>query len=381
MTALRCLEQLRLKSGRGQKIIWDGEGDIVLKTLQRETLLPKRPYIYEIEPTNHCPYTCIMCPRGTGKMKRETGYMELDHFVRILSMFPEGQKVVRLHHFGEAILHPEIDTMIRMVGEAGLIPVISLNPATLNERLSRRIVEAAPGIVCFSLDAFTDSALIKVRGIKRTYQKCIELMDSFIALSRSSGHTIVKVIQTVALDENCCGPTRDPLDGEETEALLDGEESLTTSCMESALDALKQKYDEPDIFFYSADNTGFGDLDLVEKTKTGGAALLLKSAKPCAAPFSEVSVLWNGDVVLCCYDYDGFNVVGSIRENTMEEIWHGSRVDRIRKMFLKRSTESLRLCSSCFLAPHNFSDETPLCEKNWNEERVLMDLIAAVSPR
>ncbi|MBF0235679.1 MAG: SPASM domain-containing protein [Desulfamplus sp.] len=288
-------------------------------------------------------------------MTRPTGYMNLDDFARVLTMFPEEQRVVRLHHFGETILHPQIDTMIKMVDRAGLISVISLNPATLNENISRKIVDAGPGIVCFSLDAFTDSGLRKVRGIKKTYHKCIELMDSFIKIARNSDRIIVKVIQTVALDENS---------------------GRSYNSTRKAIAELKTKYPEPDVVFYSADNTGFGDLDLVEKTKTGGSGPLLKNASPCAAPFSEVSVLWNGDVVLCCYDYDGFNVVGNIRDNTIEEIWKGKIIEKIREIFLARSTEELTLCSRCFLAPHNFRDKIPLCEKNWREERVLMDLIS-----
>ncbi|MBF0468532.1 MAG: SPASM domain-containing protein [Desulfamplus sp.] len=354
-----------------------------------EISIPPLPYIYEIEPTNHCPYTCIMCPRGTGKMARPTGYMNLDDFARVLSMFPQEQRVVRLHHFGEAILHPQIDTMIKMVEREGLVSVISLNPATLSEKLSRRIVDAGPGIVCFSLDAFTDSGLVKVRGIRKTYHKCIELMDSFIKLARNSDRSIVKVIQTVALDENSSvlhgtqSGSADDLHDTRSDSAGDlhgtrsgnADNSKSSCCItQKALDELKTKYPEPDVFFYSADNTGFGDLELVEKTKTGGSKLLVKNASPCAAPFSEVSVLWNGDVVLCCYDYDGFNVVGNIRDNTIEEIWKGSRIDRVRKIFIARSTDRLTLCSRCFLAPHNFSEKIALCEKNWREERVLIDL-------
>ncbi|MBF0257639.1 MAG: SPASM domain-containing protein [Desulfamplus sp.] len=345
--------------------------------------IPQLPYIYEIEPTNHCPYTCIMCPRGAGKMARLTGYMNLDDFARVLTMFPEEQRVVRLHHFGEAILHPQIDTMIKMVDRAGLISVISLNPSTLNENISRKIVDAGPGIVCFSLDAFTDSGLMKVRGIKKTYHKCIELMDSFIKIARNSDRNIVKVIQTVALDENSRGShdtqsdSSDDLNGIRSGNAGNAKSSYCTA--QKALDELKIKYPEPDVFFYSADNTGFGDLDLVEKTKTGGSGPLLKNASPCAAPFSEVSVLWNGDVVLCCYDYDGFNVVGNIRYNTLEEIWKGNSIERVREIFLARSTDRLTLCSRCFLAPHNFRYKIPLCEKNWREERVLMDLISTAN--
>lgn len=311
------------------------------------------PYIYEIEPTNCCPYTCIMCPRGRGRMTRPEGYMSLELFEKVLSMFPADQRLVRLHHFGEAVLHPRIDTMIAMVAKAGRIPVISLNPATLNETLCRRLVAAGPGLVCFSLDAFTDQGLKKIRGIKRSYEECLKLIELFVDMSRQSSHQILKVIQTVVLDEN-----REQMD---------------------ALAVLKECYQDSDVAFYQAENTGFGDLRLVEETNVGGSVGLMRNARPCAAPFSEVSILWNGDVVLCCYDYDGFNVIGNLAQTSLTDIWQGEEITQLRKIFLDRETEQLKICSRCYLAPHNFSRDIGFAEKNWQEEQVLLRLLAASS--
>ncbi|MCD6389979.1 MAG: SPASM domain-containing protein [Desulfobulbaceae bacterium] len=310
------------------------------------------PYIYEIEPTNHCPYACIMCPRGRGRMTRPRGYMSLELFEKMLTMFPADQRLVRLHHFGEAVLHPRIDTMIAMVVETGRIPVISLNPATLNESLCRRLVAAAPGLVCFSLDAFSDQGLKKIRGIRRPYEECLQLMDMFVSMSRKSSRKILKVIQTVVLDEN-----RDQL---------------------AALAALKERYQEPDVVFYRAENTGFGDLELVEQTNAGGSAALKANARSCAAPFSEVSILWNGDVVLCCYDYNGDNVIGNLEQVSMADIWSGAAINRLRKTFTDRETARLKLCSRCYLAPHHFAAHISGVEKNWQEEQFLLQLLAAI---
>ena len=311
------------------------------------------PYIYEIEPTNRCPYTCIMCPRGRGWMTRPEGDMSLELFDRALSLFPADQRLVRLHHFGEAVLHPQIDTMIAKVVAAGRVPVISLNPATLSKNLCRRLVAAGPGLVCFSLDAFTDQGLKKIRGIKRSYEECLKIIELFVELSRQSPHQILKIIQTVVLDEN-----REQME---------------------ALSALKECYQDVDVVFYQAENTGFGNLKLVEETNVGGSAALMRNARPCAAPFSEVSILWNGDVVLCCYDYDGFNVIGNLAQNNLMAIWTGEKIERLRRIFLGRKTGQLKLCSRCYLAPHHFAATIDFTEKNWQEERVLLQLLANLS--
>lgn len=315
----------------------------------------KTPYIYEIEPTNHCPYKCIMCPRGLGRMSRPVGFMKLEILRCLLDQLPKTQKLIRLHHFGEAILHPEIDNMVRTVSERGLVSVLSLNPATLTSKLIREILAAGISVVCFSLDAFSDQGMMQIRGIKRSFKKCWSMIEDFIEASRNSGAFVLKVIQMVSLELN-----------------KHNREEFWR---------IKEQYPEPDIYLYLAQNTGFGDLNLVEKTQAGGSRNILSGASPCGAPFSEISVLWNGDVVLCCYDYDGFNVIGNVREKPLSEIWQDEEVKRIRNIFESRRTQSLPLCARCFQAPHNFSKEIPLSRKGWEEESAILQILLTSKER
>ena len=41
-----------------------------------EAQRPDEPHLHQIEPTNHCPYACIMCPRSQ-HMTRRRGFMEM----------------------------------------------------------------------------------------------------------------------------------------------------------------------------------------------------------------------------------------------------------------------------------------------------------------
>lgn len=309
--------------------------------------ISKRPYIYEIEPTNHCPYKCIMCPRGIGKMTRKKGFMDMDLFNTILTWFPLDQKLVRLHHFGEAVLHPDIHTMVKKIIAHDLIPVLSLNPATLTEKLADNIISSmTKGAVCFSLDSFSNQGLSRIRGIKRSFKECWDMTHYFIEQSRKKGSRISKVIQMVCLE-------------------LNKDEHNTFW-------KIKEKYPEPDVQLYLADNTGFGDLSLIEKTLPGQGENICRNASACGSPFYEVSILWNGDVVLCCFDYNGFNIIGNINDQTLEEIWKDKKVDALRKLFNKGKTERLPLCGNCFQAPHNFPEKTDLTFKGMQEEQLIL---------
>ena len=307
------------------------------------------PYIYEIEPTNMCPYRCYMCPRGRGKMSRPVGLMSWETFKNSLKCIPDTQKLVRLHHFGEAVLHPDITDFIKSTRDHGYIPVISLNPATLNGDMINMLVSSGVGIACFSLDSLDSERLYRIRGVRKSAAQCLELIDEFIRASRDSGHTILKVIQMVSLS----------LNRDEHARFLD----------------LKQKYPESDVYVYISKNYGFGDLSLIRETDSEGLPKVLSEAYPCSAPLDEAVILWNGDVVLCCYDYNGCNVIGNINESPISEIWEGRRVKKLRQTFADRNTDTLSQCKDCYLAPHLF--DKPIIRQNRGllEEECVLGLL------
>lgn len=293
-----------------------------------------RPYIYEVEPTNSCPYRCFMCPRGQGKMKRPVGFMPLQTFERILPQILPSQKMLRLHHFGEPVLHPELPLFIRMTCDAGIVPLISVNPATLTRDLIIRLVDSGIGIVVFSLDSLRSERLHEIRGIRKTAEYCLEMIDTFISYSRKAGATVFKVIQMVSLTLN--------------------EDERDT------FRALKERYPEDDVHVYISGNFGFGDIELVRETCRGEETALLSDRFLCRAPFDDVVVLWNGDVVVCCYDHDGYNIIGNVNESSIADIWHGDRVRELRRQFLERSTTGMPLCGNCYAAPH--TDTRPVLQ-------------------
>lgn len=304
------------------------------------------PYIYEIEPTNHCPYSCYMCPRGRGAMTRDKGFMSLSTFERVLNQIPDDQRILRLHHFGEAIIHPDIYLFIEKTRKSGIIPAISLNPSTLNVQSIDNLIESGTGVVCFSLDSLRSERLQKIRGIKKTANYCLDMIDMFITKSRYANNHILKIVQMVSLDTNV----------DEREEFL----------------ALNSRYSENDVYIYISHNYGFGDINLVRETSPSDVPTVLEGAFPCHVPFDEIVVLWNGDVTLCCYDYNGFNVFGNINEKSIHEIWNGSRAEKLRKTFENKETYNLPLCNKCYLAPHGFAECSEHQQKGkWEENYIL----------
>lgn len=308
----------------------------------------RSPYIYEIEPTNACPYRCYMCPRGRGEMKRSVGFMSVRLFESIIVQVSAEQRMLRLHHFGEPVLHPELPEFIRITRSAGIMPALSLNPSSLDISVIDKMIDSGIGIVCFSLDSLNSDRLCKIRGVKRPVDYCLKMIDYFIKKSRLAHQPIFKIIQMVSLSEN----------REEHATFL----------------SLKERYPENDVYVYISGNYGFGDIELIRETDEKGVEGILSSEAVCSAPFDDVVILWNGDVVLCCFDYDGFNIIGNIRDNTLTEIWNSERVRTIREVFKAGRTELLELCRKCYLAPHKRSGLSKRLRRGISEEIYILGL-------
>ena len=54
----------------------------------------------------------------------------------------------------------------------------------------------------------------------------------------------------------------------------------------------------------------------------------------CQHPFTDVGVLWNGDVTLCCLDHDGQLKVGNINTSSIEEIITSAQAKKLRGSML-----------------------------------------------
>lgn len=67
----------------------------------------------------------------------------------------------------------------------------------------------------------------------------------------------------------------------------------------------------------------------------------------CHRPFYQMSVLFNGDVIICCHDWNRTTVVGNAKTSSLREIWNSDRMNEIRRMILKKRYQQLDSCRDC----------------------------------
>ncbi|MCX6750918.1 MAG: SPASM domain-containing protein [Candidatus Pacearchaeota archaeon] len=69
--------------------------------------------------------------------------------------------------------------------------------------------------------------------------------------------------------------------------------------------------------------------------------------KPCFLIWKKMVVDWNGDVVLCCDDWNHSTILGNLKRQTIEEIWKGEKLKKIKEAHIKGEFYKVSLCSGC----------------------------------
>jgi radical SAM protein with 4Fe4S-binding SPASM domain len=269
------------------------------------------PSVDQIELTNRCPYTCQMCPRTTS-MTRDLGSMPIPLFTAVIEQIAPYQDYTALHHFGESLLHPEIDVAVRVALERGVRTGLSCNPPTLTPALSRRLLDAGLANMVLSLDSLDAETYRGIRGHAARLDKADQHVQELVRTRDQGGYSTWITLQMIAMRVN----------QEEIDRFLE-------YCAEKGVDrgivVRLGRWDFTDEYLAT-----LGEHDSPGYTP------------PCHLPKTSVVVLWDGRVVPCCHDYDGDVVLGDLKRQRLTDVWASPAARRFRN-----HNQDYELCRQC----------------------------------
>ncbi|PIS09486.1 hypothetical protein COT75_01295 [Candidatus Beckwithbacteria bacterium CG10_big_fil_rev_8_21_14_0_10_34_10] len=79
--------------------------------------------------------------------------------------------------------------------------------------------------------------------------------------------------------------------------------------------------------------------------------------KVCFEPFHKISILFNGDVLICCHDWKRENILGNVKNQTIKIIWNNSKFKLVRKLLLNNNYLMLIPCKKCSIAKYFLSNK------------------------
>ncbi len=301
------------------------------KNLIKKPVVNSPPWIFNIELTNNCPMKCIMCAR-TYNMTRDKGFMNfnvfkkaIDELIEVNPEYVAQNERLWLHHFGESLLHPEFDKFINYASSKKIYVCLSLNPIMLTEENALKLIYSKPALIYLSLDGHDDASFFKIRGMKNAYTKSKENVLRFLELKKHYKSDIQIMLSMINFQENFESI-------EKARSFWEKQDSLNG--------LLIKKFVSWDGSVEQINSLEAIDKHNNKKTKTKNQIVT------CNFPWRAMTILWDGDVVPCCFDYDKKYALGNIKNNTLLEIWNSNKMVSLRKEFISSDVNN-QLCRNC----------------------------------
>lgn len=272
--------------------------------------IAEMPKVIRIENTNFCNSKCTFCPHS--KMKRKKGFMNKETFYNAIDIaVNEGIEEVHLQNFGEPLMDINISNKIKLCKIYKIKKVaVFTNASLLTKIVSEELIDSGLDEITLSFEGLSKEIYNKIR-IGLDYDITAKNIKNLYKI-RGDGLKPKIIIQVVD---------------------------------QFKIKKLKKKFLKD--WNKYCDSISFQTLHnwTLDKNKR-------HENKFCKIPWSYITVLWNGDVVFCCLDYEGKAVMGNVNIQNFQKIWNGKEYKRVRKLLLDNKMKNINLCSKCSL-PNN----------------------------
>ncbi|HTZ18964.1 MAG TPA: radical SAM/SPASM domain-containing protein [Dissulfurispiraceae bacterium] len=302
-----------------------------------------------IELTNVCDFNCLFCPKA--EMKRPYGYMETALAKRLISEIGDKgiAEKVTFHVMGEPTLHRDFFEILDHACKEGVNVGLTTNGSRLSGEVGQKLLDYDLHQIDISLQTPDERSFTLRKAGALQFDKYLKgIFDFFGSYHSLHEKTIFKFrflntrFSNKPMEERL-GPIRVISSTDELRETfrywagriydmlrIDNEKRESALKRIDKLVSYKWNVVEvwPNVFFetYVLSDWGhaFGENGVREAW-----------AGCCFGMQDHFAVLYNGDVVLCCIDYDGNTKVGNVRESSLEEILSSTQVGEIVSGFRK----------------------------------------------
>jgi len=70
---------------------------------------------------------------------------------------------------------------------------------------------------------------------------------------------------------------------------------------------------------------------------------------PCDRPLDQMVINSDGNVIICCRDWNYQNIIGNIYDSNLYKIWHGEKMQLIQSLIIKQNYDEIECCKDCTL--------------------------------
>ncbi len=271
------------------------------------TVLPlETPYSLFVDVCNACNFKCKFCAiqYANRELPFRKGCMDYDLFCKIindLKQFSKPLKMLRLAANGEPLINKKLPEMIKCAKDAGVTEWIEFvsNASLLTPELNRKLVSAGLDRIRISIEGLGAEAYYEMSGVKIDWDQFVSNIKDLYD-HRGKCKIYIKTV----------------------DAAVDTEEKKQTffSVFGDMCDNISIEHVIP-IW------TGYDEInkDFEIETAEGLHGHKVKEIEVCPFPFYSFVVNPDGEVTVCCNDWERKISMGNAKSESIYDIWNGEK--------------------------------------------------------
>ncbi len=331
--------------------------------------LPDRFQRIHIELTNKCNFSCTFCPdaimnRNRGFMEKETAFKILDE----IAAFDFTNKIT-FHVMGEPLLHPDFFEIADHAVDLGLPIGLTTNGALLGPKFIEKLTTRPIHQIDISLQTPDAESFAVTRGTKIDFDKYTSgLLELLKKTRQSSTPPIFKIrIMTTKFASKMRKQLGIPNFLPGSRELRDLIRTWTHEVHEvlglrTNHGKLKRELSRIHIFGWNVVEIAprvFIETYVLTDWGNSFSSEKIIPAKHgfCFGMQDHFAILYSGDVVLCCIDYEGKTSLGNVNERSLADIFNSRETELIVKG-LQKGKLLHEHCRSCLGSSNNLSSWT-----------------------
>ena len=290
-------------------------------------LFRRPPDTMIVDVTNACNLRCPVCP-VTVAMTRPRGFLPLDRFKAVIDdLGRHGWKPAMFFNFsGEPTMNPALPEMVAYATAHGHESFLSTNVTFLTDELSEKLIRAGLGRVALCLDGFSKQAHESYR-VRSDFERTKANIVGFVEAKRRLGATKpVTVLQTLL-----------------TSLSEDDQDEIRAWAKSIGID--KVRFKSFSLGSHTDDETRSRWAWMVPKRVELRRHQEGTVRQLCNTPLHQSVVFWNGQLGLCCIDYDKMVSLPNVDVDGYVAAYRSDAAARARRSGVAKRFKICRSCS------------------------------------
>lgn len=302
-----------------------------LSLLQKSTAVKGRPMNITIEPTNVCNLQCPVCETGADILGRNKQHMSLDAFKTLIHKVGAHTNTLMFYFMGEPFLNKKAYEMIRYAKDQG-IPFVDTctNGDAVN---AQKLIECGIDRVSFQIGGMSQETH-QIYRINSNLKRVMENMQEALHLKKQYNSPIQINCGFILMKHNEHEVT---LFKEKMKEMGVSNAQIIDPCVRNIEQARTMLPTDEKHWIYDP-----------ESIKKGIVRPRILPNNTCPWIYYSLVIHVNGNVVPCCRDPKGEEIVGNLFQQSLDEIWNGDKFRNFReRVNTKQGAINIcRLCSS-----------------------------------